>query len=96
MLTNFITNAMKNTHDGVIRVGVNDLCVWVENDGAHIPEDELDKIWDRFYKVDKARNRSIGGTGLGLSIAKNILLLHGADYKAENTPNGVRFSFSLK
>lgn len=96
VLTNFITNAMKNTHDGVIRVGVNDLCVWVENDGAHIPEDELDKIWDRFYKVDKARNRSVGGTGLGLSIAKNILLLHGADYKAENTPNGVRFSFSLK
>lgn len=96
VLTNFITNAMKNTHNGVIRVGVNDSCVWVENDGEHIPDEELEKIWDRFYKVDKARNRSVGGTGLGLSIAKNILLLHGAEYNAENTAQGVKFSFSLK
>lgn len=96
VMTNFITNAIKNTHNGVIEIGVNDSCVWVENEGKNIPDDEIDKIWDRFYKVDKARDRSDGGTGLGLSIAKNILVLHNASYKAENTKTGVRFSFSLK
>lgn len=96
VVTNFITNAIKNTHNGTIEVGVDESGVWVENEGKNIPDDEIDKIWDRFYKVDKSRERSGGGTGLGLSIAKNILVLHNASYKAENTKTGVRFSFSLE
>lgn len=95
VVSNFMTNAIKNTENGVIEIGVDENSVWVENDGSNIPEDELEKIWDRFYKIDKTRNRAVGGTGLGLSIAKNILILHGAKYKAENTETGVRFSFSL-
>ena len=55
----------------------------IENKGAHIEEEQLDKIWDRFYRVDAARKRSQGGTGLGLAISKNILELHNAEWGKE-------------
>lgn len=100
VITNFISNAVKHTPSG----GEIRLCVkncgcarlTVENDGEHIPEDDLDKIWDRFYKIDKSRGRSSDtGTGLGLSIAKNILVLHKARYFVRNTDRGVMFGFEL-
>lgn len=102
VLTNFITNALRNTPDnGVIRYSVvanedNSVTVSVENSGSHIDEADYDYIWDRFYKADKSRRRSSGGTGLGLSIAKNILIMHKADYGALNTDIGVKFYFTLK
>lgn len=95
VITNFITNAMKHTKKGLIEIGVDEDCVWVFNEGENIPDDEIEKIWDKFYKIDKSRERCGGGSGLGLSIAKNILVLHNAIYKVENTKTGVRFSFSL-
>lgn len=100
VITNFITNAIRHTEEnGTITVAAarteEGVCVSVANTGSHIQEAEIDKIWDRFYKIDKARGRSVSGTGLGLSIAKNILLLHGARYGAENTDEGVRFWFIL-
>ncbi|MCX7714694.1 MAG: cell wall metabolism sensor histidine kinase WalK [Clostridia bacterium] len=100
VVTNFITNAIRHTPNGhKIYVSVSEKgtkkLVCVENEGKHIPENELDKVWDRFYKIDKSRDRSMGGTGLGLSIAKNILLLHKAAYGVENTDKGVRFWFLI-
>ncbi|MGK5510254.1 ATP-binding protein [Brevibacillus formosus] len=67
----------------------------IENEGAHIPDDQLPRIWEQFYRVDSSRWRKSGGTGLGLAICKHILDLHGSDYGAENTVNGVAFSFTL-
>lgn len=98
---NFMSNALKNTPPGgriIITAAEREDCVTfsVENEGSHIPEEELPKIWDRFYRVDKSRDRSAGGTGLGLSIAKNILILHKAEYSVQNTGMGVKFGFVLK
>jgi len=63
----------------------------IENKGEHIAEAERQYIWERFYRVERSRNRKMGGTGLGLAIAKQILDLHGCSYGVENTPDGVRF-----
>ncbi|MBO1626093.1 HAMP domain-containing sensor histidine kinase [Bacillus arachidis] len=101
VLTNFITNAIRYTpekEDIIISTidEANRIKVCIENKGAHIEEDQLDKIWDRFYRVDTARQRSQGGTGLGLAISKNILELHGAEYGVQNTVDGVLFYFYLQ
>ncbi|MGG0516466.1 ATP-binding protein [Bacillus pseudomycoides] len=101
VITNFITNAIRYTpekEDIIISTidEPNRIKVCIENKGAHIEEDQLDKIWDRFYRVDTARQRSQGGTGLGLAISKNILELHGAEYGVQNTVDGVLFYFYLQ
>lgn len=97
---NFITNAIRYTSDkeDIIISTIdetNHIKVCIENKGAHIEEEQLDKIWDRFYRVDVARQRSQGGTGIGLAISKNILELHDAEYGAKNTEDGVLFYFYL-
>ncbi|PDY75751.1 sensor histidine kinase [Bacillus cereus] len=101
VLTNFITNAIRYTpeKENIIISTIDEpsrIKVCIENKGAHIEEDQLDKIWDRFYRVDTARQRSQGGTGLGLAISKNILELHGAKYGVHNTVDGVLFYFYLQ
>lgn len=72
------------------------ILIEVENSGQHISEDEMNKIWEKFYRIDKSRNRHLGGTGLGLSIVKNILLLHESKFGIQNTEKGVKFYFTLK
>ena len=67
----------------------------VFNTGKKIPEDSLDRIWDRFYKVDKARSREYGGTGIGLSIVKACMDQLHRNYGVENVENGVEFWFEL-
>ena len=102
VIINFISNAEKNTPEGgevicklkLLPDGAATLSV--ENSGSHIPDEELSRVWERYYKADKARNRKTGGTGLGLAIAKNILEAHNADFWAENTDYGVEFGFLLK
>ncbi|HDR8245046.1 TPA: ATP-binding protein, partial [Bacillus cereus] len=100
VIVNFITNAIRytpNKEDIIISTidEPNRVKICIENKGAHIEEDQLDKIWDRFYRVDTARQRSQGGTGLGLAISKNILELHEAEYGVNNTVDGVLFHFYL-
>lgn len=69
--------------------------VTVFNTGNPIPEKSLPHIWEKFYKVDKARTRAYGGSGVGLSIVKAIMDLHHRDYGVENYENGVAFWFEL-
>jgi signal transduction histidine kinase len=100
VITNFLTNAIRYSPDDehiyvTVREERETVKVSIENKGAHIPEDQLAKVWDRFYRGDSARHRSQGGTGLGLAISKNILELHGAEYGAANTEDGVLFFFYL-
>ena len=81
VMMNIISNAIKYTPNGghiVITAGSTESEVWMEvcDDGIGIPEKDRDRIFERFYRVDKARSRESGGTGLGLSIAKEIVQRH--------------------
>ena len=80
-VTNLIENAIKyNKDDGEVRVTLNAdhnyFYIKITDTGVGIPEDAKDKIFERFYRVDKARSRDTGGTGLGLAITKSIIQLH--------------------
>ncbi|PEU81124.1 two-component sensor histidine kinase [Bacillus cereus] len=101
VVVNLLSNAIRYTPDGEkIQVSVivmeDTVKVEIENTGNPIPEDSLEKIWDRFYRLDASRSRHTGGTGLGLSIVKNILDLHHAEYGVYNTNNSVVFYFNLQ
>ncbi|PEJ41217.1 sensor histidine kinase [Bacillus wiedmannii] len=100
VITNLFTNAIRYTNTGqtiVIEVKEEEYGVYIgfENKGSHITEENIEKIWDQFYRVDKSRKRVCGGTGLGLSIVKNIFELHDAEYGVTNTEDGVLFYFRL-
>jgi two-component system phosphate regulon sensor histidine kinase PhoR len=102
ILDNLVDNALKYTPEGGrIRVGwraENDreVCLEVEDTGIGIPEQDLPRIFERFYRVDKARSRELGGTGLGLSIVKHLVqALHGSVHAASQTGQGTRFTVRL-
>ena len=80
ILVNLLDNAVKYTDRGeiTVSVGVQDkrVCIRVTDTGIGIPKDDIPRIFERFYVVDKSRSRKSGGTGLGLSIVKHIVLLH--------------------
>lgn len=99
VLTNFLSNAIRHSFPGTV-IKVNFIFdehfrMEILNDGKNIPEDKLDKIWDRFYRVDESRSKHDGGSGLGLTIVKNILELHGYPFGAENTDTGLMFFFEI-
>lgn len=101
VLINLLTNAIRYTEPGhelivTIKKQEDSVYVGIENKGAHLPEESLDKIWDQFYRIDASRDRVKGGTGLGLSIVKQILELHDAQYGAMNTNDGVLFYFYIE
>ena len=69
--------------------------VSVFNTGMPIPEDSLPHLWEKFYKVDKARTREYGGSGIGLSIVAASMAAHNKNYGVYNVENGVVFYFDL-
>lgn len=102
VLTNLLQNGLKYTDvaHGVVRVRYrkngNKVRIEVLDNGRGIPEEHLDHIFERFYRVDAARSRAMGGTGLGLSIVKQILNAHGEQIYVESTEGrGSRFWFEL-
>lgn len=100
VITNYLTNAIHYVlPEGEIRINYfmegKEVKVQVYNTGAPIPEEELEKIWVKFYKVDKARTREYGGSGIGLSIVAAIMELHNKRYGVENLEGGIAFYFYL-
>lgn len=96
VFTNVIGNAVTYSPVGaVITVTQKDEVFSVENTGVHIAEEDLERIFTPFYRVDKSRNRNSGGSGLGLYITKTILDHHEIIYNMVNTENGVKFTAFL-
>lgn len=102
VIDNIISNAMKYSPDGGnIRFGVaveeNILTVMISDEGMGIPPENVNRIFDRFYRVDRARARSMGGTGLGLAIAREMIEAHGGSIWAESEEGqGTTIFFTLK
>ena len=99
-LTNIIENAVKyNVDNGWVKVTLNAdhkfFHIKVADSGVGIPEDCKDKVFERFYRVDKARSRDTGGTGLGLAITKNVILLHNGSIKLYSE-SGEGTTFTIK
>ena len=100
VLTNLIENAIAYTEEGSVRCRyrrhAEKVRIEVVDTGKGIPEDHLERIFERFYRVNPDRARKSGGTGLGLSIVKQILQAHGEKIHAESTAGrGTRFWFEL-
>jgi two-component system phosphate regulon sensor histidine kinase PhoR len=102
VFANLVDNAIKyGRAEGSVVVGGKSrpdgrLEIFVRDDGPGIPPESLDRVFERFYRVDKARSRDQGGTGLGLSIVKHIVQAHGGEVRAESEPGkGATFFFTL-
>jgi len=102
VVTNYISNAINHASKtkqiavSLEKDGEGHVRVSVYNTGELIPEEELDRIWIKFYKVDKARSRAYGGSGIGLSIVKAVMERHHQKYGVINHENGVEFWFELE
>ena len=99
---NLIDNAVRYSPQGgrilvsARYLGDDEVIVEVADNGPGIPEEELHRIWERFYRVDKARSREQGGTGLGLAIVHEIIMKHGGQVEVESEEGeGTVFSFTL-
>ncbi|PKL82057.1 MAG: two-component sensor histidine kinase [Ignavibacteriae bacterium HGW-Ignavibacteriae-3] len=100
-LNNLIMNAIKYTDSGSVSVGVKEeekVCrIFVKDTGFGIPGNDIKRIFERFYRVDRDRSREMGGTGLGLAIVKHIVEAHGFNVEVKSElGNGSEFSFCLK
>ena len=101
--TNYLTNAIKNIKEIngekyieiKIKTNKDKVRISVFNTGNNISEENLDRIWGRFYKVDESRNRNDGGSGIGLSLVRAIMNNYNSKYGVENKENGVEFYFEV-
>ena len=98
---NYFSNAMNHVADDKVidvklLVKEKTVRISVFNTGEPIPEESISHIWEKFYKVDKARTREYGGSGVGLSIVKAIMDALNREYGVENYNNGVEFWFELE
>jgi two-component system, OmpR family, phosphate regulon sensor histidine kinase PhoR len=102
VLSNLVDNAVKyGPAQGVVRVGQHDngngkIEVFVQDDGPGIPAESQSRLFERFYRVDRARARETGGTGLGLAIVKHIVQAHGGEVWVKSAPgHGSTFTFTI-
>lgn len=100
VITNFINNGINHIDVNknlkvTLKTKDEKVKLSVFNSGKNIPQEEEDRIWESFYKLDKARSREYGGVGLGLSIVSGILKLHNAKYGFDNIEKGVEFWFEI-
>lgn len=105
VISNYITNAIKHVKEvkgekyiqieNVVNIEKNKVRVKVFNTGDNIEEENIARIWNRFYKIDESRNRQEGGTGIGLSFVKAIMSNYGNVYGVINKENGVEFYLDL-
>jgi two-component system phosphate regulon sensor histidine kinase PhoR len=101
VMTNLISNAIKHSYEGgevvvSFSIGKKNVTVKVKDFGEGIPPEHVNRIFERFYRVDKSRSREKGGTGLGLAIVKHILEGHNSKADVQSTPGkGSVFSFKL-
>ncbi|MBQ3131104.1 MAG: HAMP domain-containing protein [Clostridia bacterium] len=88
IIVNLVENAIKYTDEGSVDVSVSEEGEWavftVKDTGIGIPEESIEHLFERFYRVDKARSRSTGGTGLGLSITEKLINLHGGSIEVRS------------
>ncbi|MCD6100039.1 MAG: HAMP domain-containing protein [Candidatus Marinimicrobia bacterium] len=96
MFINLVDNAIKYTEKGYVIISIEKINrkvkITVEDSGIGIPKKHLDRIFERFYVVDKSRSRKLGGTGLGLSIVKHVVNLHNGEINVESLPEkGTKF-----
>ena len=99
-IINLVDNAIKYSDaGGVVRLSAegagDEWVIRVADQGAGIEAEHLPRLFERFYRVDKARSRKLGGTGLGLSIVKHIVAAHGGRIDVESTP-GVGSIFTIR
>ena len=105
VITNYVTNAIKHAKDineekyikieNEINEQKNSVLIKIFNTGENIKEEDSKRIWNRFYKGDKSRNREDGSTGIGLSIVKAIMNNYQKNYGFKNKALGVEFYFEL-
>lgn len=105
VVTNYFTNAIKNVLEvngsKKIKIGIknakdeNKYRIFVFNTGKNIDQENLNRIWTRFYKIDESRDRSKGGTGIGLALVKAIMTKYNCNYGVTNKKDGVEFYFEI-
>ena len=102
ILFNLLDNAMKYSPRGAqIQLHAwkhkSDIHIMVQDNGKGIPQKDIPYIFNRFYRVDKSRTRSLGGTGLGLAIVKELIHAHGAEISVKSKENiGTQFELTFK
>jgi len=101
VMVNLIMNALKYTDAGSVTIGIADEAercrIFIRDTGIGIPAEDLKRVFERFYRVDKDRSRMMGGTGLGLAIVKHIVEAHGFKVEVTSEPGkGSEFSFRVK
>ncbi len=106
VITNYFTNAIKHVEEvngqkiikieNVVDLENNKVRIKVFNTGKQIQEEHLNRIWNRFYKIDESRNRNDGGTGIGLAFVKAVMSNYGNSYGVVNKEDGVEFYFELE